>query len=102
MRSGGVGRSLLLSHLAPIMLLQTLRCYLAFSPDENKWLMALTHPRLVKVAEAMQMDCKRGWSLKQLAEVANISRSGFALTFQKKVGRLSYGVSHELADAGCV
>ena len=86
MRSGGVGRSLLLSHLAPIMLLQTLRCYLASSPKEENWLVALTHPRLVKVLEAMQTDYKRSWSLEQLAEVANMSRSGFALTFQKKVG----------------
>ncbi len=85
-RSGGVGRSLILSHLAPIMLLQTLRYYLAFSPQEENWLVALTHPRLVKVLEAMQTDYKRDWSLEQLAKVANMSRSNFALTFQKKVG----------------
>jgi transcriptional regulator GlxA family with amidase domain len=41
---------------------------------------------MVKVLEAMQTDYKRSWSLEQLAEVANMSRSGFALTFQKKVG----------------
>jgi transcriptional regulator GlxA family with amidase domain len=86
MRSGGVGRSLILSHLAPIMLLQTLRYYLASSPKEENWLVALNHPRLVKVLQAMQTDYKRGWSLEELAEVANMSRSGFALTFQKKVG----------------
>ncbi len=86
MRTGGVGRSLILSHLAPIMLLQTLRCYLASSPQEENWLVALNHPRLVKVLEAMQTDYKRDWSLEQLAKVANMSRSGFALTFQKKVG----------------
>ena len=86
MRTGGVGRSLILSHLAPIMLLQTLRYYLASSPKEENWLVALTHPRLVKVLDAMQTDYKRGWSLEQLANVANMSRSSFALTFQKKVG----------------
>jgi AraC-like DNA-binding protein len=86
MRTGGVGRSLILSHLAPIMLLQTLRFYLASAPKEANWLVALTHPRLGKVLEAMQTDYKRDWSLAQLAKIANMSRSGFALTFQKKVG----------------
>ncbi len=86
MRTGGVGRSLILSHLAPIMLLQTLRFYLASSPKEENWLVALTHPRLIKVLEAMQTDYKRAWSLEQLAKVAHMSRSGFALTFKKKLG----------------
>ena len=86
MRTGGVGRSLILSHLAPIMLLQTLRYYLASSPKEENWLVALTHPRLVRVLEAMQAEYKRDWSVDQLAKVANMSRSGFALTFKKKVG----------------
>lgn len=86
MRTGGVGRSLILSHLAPIMLLQTLRFYLASSPKGENWLTALTHPQLRKVLEAMQTGYKRKWSLEQLAEVANMSRSGFARTFQRKVG----------------
>ncbi len=86
MRIGGVGRSLILSHLAPIMLLQTLRFYLASSPKEDNWLVALTHPRLAKVLETMQTEYKRSWSLQQLAKVANMSRSGFALTFRKKIG----------------
>ena len=86
MRTAGVGRSLILSHLAPIMLLQTLRSYLASSPREENWLVALTHPGLVKVLEAMQTDYKRDWSLEQLAKVANMSRSGFALTFKRMIG----------------
>ena len=86
MRTGGVGRSLILSHLAPIMLLQTLRFYLASSPKEENWLIALTHPQLTKALEAMQTDYMRSWTLEQLAAIANMSRSGFALTFRRKVG----------------
>ncbi len=86
MRTGGIGRSLILSHLAPIMLLQTLRAYLASSPKEENWLVALNHPRLTMVLEALQNDYGRSWSLQQLAELANMSRSGFALTFRRKVG----------------
>ena len=86
MRTGGIGRSLILSHLAPIMLLQTIRVYLASSPKEENWLVALTHPRLTMVLEALQNDYGRNWSLEQLADLANMSRSGFALTFRRKVG----------------
>lgn len=45
-RTGGIGRLLILSHLAPIMLVQMLRLYLAASPKEQNWLIALSQPRL--------------------------------------------------------
>ena len=86
MRTGGVGRSLILSHLAPIMLLQMLRIYLASSPTEVNWLSALTDARLSNALDALQNDYGRNWSLQQLADIANMSRSGFALTFRRKVG----------------
>ncbi len=86
MRCNSVGRKLILSHLAPIMLLQVLRIYLHSTPKEANWLVALSHPRLSKVLEAMQTSYKRDWSLEQLASLANMSRSGFALTFKKRVG----------------
>lgn len=34
----------------------------------------------------MQTDYKRHWSLDQLADLAEMSRSGFALAFKKTVG----------------
>ena len=86
MRGSGMGRSLILNHLAPIMLLQVLRIYLLSSPKEESWLTALSNPRLATILEAMQTDYQREWSLEQLASLANMSRSGFALTFKKKVG----------------
>ena len=86
MREDGVGRSLLLSHLAPIMLLQMLRIYLASAPKDENWLVALSHPRLAKVLAAMQSEYERDWTLDQLADLAGMSRSGFAMTFKNKVG----------------
>ena len=86
MRNVGLGRSLILSHLAPIMLLQMLRLYVGSSPQEENWLRALVHPRLSRVLEAMQKDYKRHWSLDQFADLAQMSRSGFALAFKKTVG----------------
>jgi len=86
LRGRSVGRSLMLDHLAPIMLLQTLRIYLSSAMHEDNWLVALSHPKLSKVVEAMQNDYKRDWSLEQFAKLANMSRAGFALTFKRKVG----------------
>ena len=86
MRTGGVGRSLILSHVAPIMLVQTLRVYLATPRKEQNWLVALSQPRLLTVLDAMQTEYQRNWSLEELAKLANMSRSGFALLFRKKVG----------------
>lgn len=85
-RSARPGRSLILNHLAPIMLLQTLRIYLASTKDEKNWLIALADPKLSKVIEAMHSDYQRNWSVEELAKVAGMSRSGFALKFKKQVG----------------
>ena len=86
LRGAGVGRTLMLNHLAPIMLLQTLRIYLSSAMDEENWLVAMSDPRLSKVLEAIHADFAREWSLEQLALVASMSRSGFALAFKRKVG----------------
>lgn len=86
MRNRGVGWKLMLTQLAPIMLLQVLRLYLQSASKEANWLSALSHPRLSKALEAMQTHYPRNWSLDELASLANMSRSGFALTFKKRVG----------------
>jgi AraC-like DNA-binding protein len=86
MRGGGVGRSLMLTHLAPVMLLQVLRLYLALSPRDDNWLVALSNPSLSKVVDAIQTNYGQECSLASFAKLANMSRSGLALTFKKKVG----------------
>ena len=86
MRGSGVGRSLMLTHLAPIMLLQVLRLYLVSFPKDENWLAALSNPSLSKVVDAIQTEYARECSLQRFAKLANMSRSGLALTFKKKVG----------------
>ena len=86
MLSHHVGWKLMLTHLAPIMLLQVLRLYLHSGAKQANWLTALSNPRLSRALEAMQTNYARNWSLDELARLANMSRSGFALTFKKRVG----------------
>jgi AraC-like DNA-binding protein len=80
------GRALILNHLAPVMLLQMLRVYLAANKKDKNWLAALSDPKLSKAIEAMHSDYQRSWSLEALARIAGMSRSGFALNFKKQVG----------------
>ena len=82
----GAGRALMMSHLAPIILLQTLRIYLASTKDDRNWLAALSHPKLSKALGAMHTDYGRPWSLDALAGAAGMSRAGFALNFKTFVG----------------
>jgi AraC-like DNA-binding protein len=86
MRGSRAGRSLMLSHLAPMMLLQMLRIYLASSPKAENSLAAFSHPQLSPVLDAMQTGYQEDWSLDRCAGLANMSRSGFALTFKRKMG----------------
>ena len=81
-----LGRSLMLSHLAPIMLLQTLRVFLRGEQGAGTWLMALANPKLSKAMDAIHTDYKNKWTLEQLAAIAGMSRSRFALQFKHEVG----------------
>lgn len=81
-----LGRTLILNHLAPIILLQILRLNSSATPTENNWLAALADARLSRALAAMHTDYQRPWTLEALAAVAGLSRSGFALNFKKQVG----------------
>lgn len=85
-RSQHAGRALMLRHLAPIMLVQTFRSYLASAGGEKNWFVALSDPRLSRAIGAMQSEHARDWSLDDLARTAGLSRAGFALSFKKWIG----------------
>ena len=85
-RNRNPGRALMLTHLAPVLLLQTFRGYLASAERERNWFAALSDPRLAKAIAAMQSDYARSWSLDELACTAGLSRAGFALNFKQWIG----------------
>lgn len=84
--SDNMGRSLVLNHLAPIMLTQILRIYLASSKNEKNWLIALSDPRLSKAIESIHSDYQKNWSLEKLSAVSGMSRSVFSKQFKEQVG----------------
>jgi len=81
-----VGRSLMMSYLAPVILLQTLRIYHASTGNDRNWLTALSHPKLSKAIEVIHTDFGKNWSLDALAKTSGMSRAGFALHFKKLIG----------------
>jgi AraC-like DNA-binding protein len=54
--------------------------------DAAGWLGALSHPRLGRALRAIHAEPERTWTVAQLAELAHMSRSGFAATFKQAVG----------------
>ncbi|MGP9436933.1 cupin domain-containing protein [Ewingella sp. AOP8-B2-18] len=81
------GGAMMAQQLGNIMLIQVLRQYLGREQDSPAgWLFALSDSRVNAALEAMHAEPEKRWSVQQLAEVAGVSRSTFALNFKQKVG----------------
>ena len=83
-RPGGV---LVLKHLAHLLLVQALRAFLAEGPRGGVgWLFALADAQIGPTINAMHDAPSHPWTLRELAEVAEMSRSSFAARFKETVG----------------
>lgn len=81
------GGAMMAQQLGNIMLIQVLRQYLGTEQNSSAgWLFALSDSRVNRALEAIHGDPSRRWSVQQLADVAGVSRSTFALNFKQKVG----------------
>jgi AraC-like DNA-binding protein len=81
------GGFLVAQHLAHMMLVQALRLHLAEgSRGGVGWLFALADKQMGAAINAMHDDPAHRWTLQELAERANMSRSTFALKFKETVG----------------
>ena len=87
MREPQPGSSLIAGHLAQAMLVEALRLHLAErSGDRTGWLFALADPQMYAAISAMHGEPGRRWTLQELAGVAGMSRSSFAVRFKTAVG----------------
>lgn len=92
LREAKPGASLVAQQLAHMMLVQTLRLYMAQTPDDRTgWLAALAHPRLGAALGAVHADPGRRWTLGELAETAGMSRTVFARRFREILGETPIG-----------
>ena len=82
-----LGSYLVLKRLADILLLQLIREYVSSSTcRETGWLRALSDPRIGGVLRSMHENIQQPWTVGELASVAGMSRSAFALRFKEVVG----------------
>ncbi len=84
----GKHQTLVLNHLAPMILMQILRVHLGSGGARPNWLTTLADPRFSKAIEAIHQHSGGAWSLDELAELSGPPWAGFASGFKKQVGRL--------------
>ncbi|MFI5937508.1 AraC family transcriptional regulator [Actinoplanes sp. NPDC051494] len=82
-----VGQSLVLEHLAQILLVHMLRSHAGSSHEPLGWLASVTDDGIGAALRAVHDDPGHHWTLEELARIARMSRSGFAATFRNRVGR---------------
>jgi AraC-like DNA-binding protein len=81
------GGALLGEHLTQALLIEALRIHLTDrSRQDAGWLFALADRQIHAVMTAMHGDLARKWTLEELARVAGMSRSTFAVRFKETVG----------------
>jgi AraC-like DNA-binding protein len=89
--SSGVGRSLVLEHIAQIIFVHMLRAHADDVERPSSWLAALADDGVGAALRAMHSDVGRRWTLQELAEISRMSRSTFAAAFKEKVGMTPLG-----------
>jgi AraC-like DNA-binding protein len=87
LRENQPGSSLVLRHLAQMVLVQALRLHLSENPKGGTgWLFALADRQMAAAISAMHSAPAQRWTLQALAKLVGMSRSSFALRFKETVG----------------
>jgi AraC-like DNA-binding protein len=81
------GNSLVIEHLAHMMLVQALRLHMDEGPRGGTgWLFALADKQVSVAIKCMHDDPARRWTVQSLAASAAMSRTAFTLKFKNMVG----------------
>ncbi len=84
---GRPGRTIVISGLAQLLFVQTLRAYLAHAPNGDEgWLKGFGDHRLAIALSNIHNEPARDWSLDELANEASMSRTSFAVRFREMMG----------------
>jgi AraC-like DNA-binding protein len=86
LRERQVGSTLVVEHLAHLMLVQALRSHLARKGGREGWFFALADRQIGAAITAVHATPAHNWTLQELGSIAGMSRSTFALRFKERVG----------------
>ena len=88
LRSPSIGSALIGTHLAQMLLIESLRAFLGSDPAQaTGWLCALSDRQLGAAISAIHAAPARRWTVEDLAREAGMSRTSFAVRFKEVVGR---------------
>lgn len=96
------GGETMMTRLADVLVVQVIRWWLAHEQvAEDGWLAALGDRHVGRALARMHRDTARPWTIAQLADTANLSRSAFAERFTALVGTppMSYLTTWRLDQA---
>lgn len=83
-----LGSSLVVSRLADVLFIHTIRAYLdADGAPREGWLAAMSDRQIGETVRAMHEDIAAPWTVEKLAVRAAMSRSAFAARFKELVGQ---------------
>jgi AraC-like DNA-binding protein len=101
LRDPAPGGSLIIEHIAQMMLVQALRLHLATGTGTG-WLFALADKQMSLALTAIHDAPAQRWTLQDLAALVGMSRSSFALKFKSMVGTppMDYLAQWRMALAG--
>jgi AraC-like DNA-binding protein len=86
--SGASGGGAIIAKLSELMFADTVRRYVEIQPaEETGWLSGLRDPAVSQALALMHTQPQRDWSVEELAQAANLSRSTFADRFTNVIGQ---------------
>lgn len=80
------GSSLMISRLIDLLVIRTLRTWAATRARSGSWLSGVGEERLGRALNAIHADPYRPWTVRELADIAAMSRSIFAERFSARIG----------------
>lgn len=81
------GSEAIVTRLADIVVVQTIRAWFASSQGQHSWLAALRDRQIGKALAILHRDPLRNWSVATLAHETGMSRSALSARFSKLVGQ---------------
>jgi transcriptional regulator GlxA family with amidase domain len=81
------GAAVMISRILDLLFIHTLRAWSRDASAPPGWLTAALDPVLGQVLSAIHQDLARPWSVAELAQMANLSRTAFAERFTRLLGR---------------
>jgi transcriptional regulator GlxA family with amidase domain len=87
MQSPSQGSAIMIARILDLIFIQILRAWAAGEDAEPNWLAGAFDPQIGLTLSAIHRDPGHDWTVEELAQACNLSRSAFAARFNARVGK---------------